>query len=210
VASLKAGALEDLEDRVLATPRKAKRRLVAIVGAPASGKSTLAEQLVGRLVAAGCAAQLVPMDGFHLHNPILEARGLLDRKGAPETFDATGLLRLVERLGHEDDIYYPVFERARDISIAGAGYIGTDCDTVMIEGNYLLLDAPVWRQMKDHWDVSVMLDVPLPVLRARLIQRWLDHGLSQSEAEARAQGNDLPNARLVAESSTAADWQSDT
>lgn len=204
MASVKAGALED---RVLGAPRKAKRRIVAIVGAPASGKSTLSEQLVARLVAAGCAAQLVPMDGFHLHNPILIERGLLSRKGAPETFDATGLLRLVERLGHEDDISYPVFERARDISIAGAGYIGSDCDTVVIEGNYLLLDAPVWVQMKHHWDLSVMLDVPLPVLRDRLIQRWLDHGLSQPEAVARAEQNDLRNARLVVENSTEADWQ---
>mgnify|MGYP001085387190 CR=1 FL=1 len=97
--------IEDLRDRVLQTPRQGKRRVVAIAGAPASGKSTVAAQLVASLVAAGCATRLVPMDGFHLDNRILEARGALARKGAPETFDAGGLLRLVGELGAGAALY---------------------------------------------------------------------------------------------------------
>ncbi len=42
-------------------------------------------------------------------------------------------------------------------------------------------------------------------LRARLVQRWLDQGLAPAEAEARADGNDLRNARLITERALPAD-----
>jgi len=67
------------------------RRLIAIAGAPASGKSTLAARVVEGLNAQvpGRAA-VVPMDGFHLDDTVLSARGDLARKGAPHTFDVLG------------------------------------------------------------------------------------------------------------------------
>ena len=65
-----------------------KRILVAIAGAPAAGKSTMSEKLA-RLLPEGSAV-VVPMDGFHYDDIVLEARGLRPRKGAPETFDFAG------------------------------------------------------------------------------------------------------------------------
>ena len=47
-----------------------------------------------------------------------------------------------------------------------------DCQTIILEGNYLLFDAPDWRDLSDYWSLSIRLDVPLPVLRERLIKRW--------------------------------------
>lgn len=196
-------SLTTLIARVLDTPRTGPRRVVAIAGAPASGKSTLAEDLVGSLNEANCKSQLVPMDGFHLDNRILIARGMLHRKGAPDTFDAGGLLRLVQELGTDRDLYYPVFDRSQDIAIAGAGYIDAACDTVVIEGNYLLMDRPIWRDMSRYWDMSARLDVPEATIRERLIQRWLSYDLTPDQAQKRAEENDLPNARLIA--STALD-----
>ena len=131
-----------LLERVLQSPRRHVRRVIAIAGPPASGKSTLAAGLVVALQQAGVTSQLVPMDGFHLDNSVLTDRGILDRKGSPPSFDAIGLLRLVQVLGAAQELYYPVFDRARDLSIAGAGHIAPDCDTIVIEGNYLLMDAP--------------------------------------------------------------------
>ncbi|WP_295317466.1 nucleoside/nucleotide kinase family protein [Roseobacter sp.] len=192
-------------DRVLAAPRKGRRRLVALAGAPASGKTTLAHSLGDALNDKGCAAQVVPMDGFHLHNQILLDRDTLNRKGAPHTFDAAGFVHLVSRLPDEEEVFYPLFDRTRDISIACAGRVGPDCDTVVLEGNYLLLDAPVWRDLNRYWDLSVRLDVPIEVLQNRLVQRWLDHGLSRERAEERAARNDLANARTVQEKSLPAD-----
>ena len=194
-----------LLERVLQSPRRQARRVVAIAGPPASGKSTLAAGLVEALRQAGVASQLVPMDGFHLDNSILIDRGILDRKGSPPSFDAIGLLRFVQALGAPQELYYPVFDRDRDISIAGAGYIAPECDTIVIEGNYLLMDAPTWRDMAGYWDLSVQLTCSQAELQARLIQRWLDHGLMPKAARIRAESNDLPNARLVGQRALRAD-----
>ncbi|MCH2248226.1 MAG: hypothetical protein MK042_00350, partial [Cognatishimia sp.] len=73
---------EALLQHILALPQGSGRSLVAIAGAPASGKSTLAAEMTGALRQAGRKARLIPMDGFHLDNAVLEARGLLSRKGA--------------------------------------------------------------------------------------------------------------------------------
>ena len=74
-------------------------------------------------------------------------------------------------------------------------------DTVVVEGNWLLLAAPPWDQLAEVWDASLLLDVPEPVLRARLMDRWLGYGYDAETATAKAEGNDLVNARrMLAES----------
>lgn len=195
--SQRVDSVEALAEQVQATPRRSDRRLVALAGAPGSGKSTLAEKLAQALTARGCHAQVVPMDGFHLDNRILTALDLLDRKGAPETFDVAGFARLMQALGSGTPVYYPLFDRTRDIAIAGAAQLESGCDTVIVEGNYLLLDADHWRSLSTFWDLRVRLDVDLPTLRQRLIDRWLDEGLTEHAAIARAEGNDLRNAQLI-------------
>ncbi len=171
------------------------RRLIALAGPPGSGKSTMARRLCEQLNGLGRESQVVPMDGFHLDNRILAARGLSARKGAPETFDLAGFTSLIGRLHDRAPIYFPIFERQRDIAIAGAGVVEPGCEFVIVEGNYLLLDAPGWRALGAHWDLSVWLNVPLTVLQERSVNRWLQHGFSLDEAQRRAQSNDLPNAR---------------
>lgn len=195
----------DLRDCVLALESTGRRCLVGIAGAPASGKSTLADALTHALVAAGRQARNVPMDGFHLDNRLLDPAGLRPRKGAPETFDAAGFLHMIRRLSDEDEVVYPIFDRSQDQAIAGAGRVGPDCDIVVVEGNYLLYDAEPWRGLSDFWTMSVWIDTPEDVLRERLIQRWLDHGHDADAARARAEGNDLANARLIAQHRLPAD-----
>ncbi|MEL6678742.1 MAG: nucleoside/nucleotide kinase family protein [Pseudomonadota bacterium] len=194
-------SLPELAARIRAMSHRGTRRLVALVGPPASGKSTLAAQLADTL---GPAARVVPMDGFHLDNTILEARGLLPRKGAPETFDAAGFRHLCARLASEPEVIYPTFDRGRDIAIAGSGRLGPDCDTVVVEGNYLLLDDPAWRDLHPLWDVSIWLDVDLAEIERRLMERWRIHGLDEATARARTGENDLPNARLIRDRSVPA------
>lgn len=196
---------EALLDQVLAAPRADRRRVIAIAGPPASGKSTLSHVLADQMTAAGVQTMVVPMDGFHLDNRILVAKGLLASKGSPETFDAEGFLRLVKALPASETVYYPIFDRERDIAIAGAGLVSGACDTVIVEGNYLLFNAPIWRDLMNSWDLSIQIDCPLPILRQRLIDRWLTHGLTQENAIARAESNDLKNAKLVASQSLDAD-----
>ncbi|NIZ12759.1 nucleoside/nucleotide kinase family protein [Phaeobacter sp. HF9A] len=195
--------IESLCDGVL--DRLDLSRKGRLCGAPGAGKSTLSAPLAAALSARGVAAEVVPMDGFHLENCLLERRGLLARKGAPESFDLNGFSRLCAALRTEDHVVYPLFDRARDIAIAGAAEVGPQCRIAIVEGNYLLLDEPGWRELAPLWDVAIRLDVPLAELEARLVQRWLDHGLSQPEAEARARGNDLANAERIAAAQLPAD-----
>lgn len=189
---------EALADDVLAAPRAGRRKIVALAGPPASGKTCLSWILADRMSSTGSKTTVVPMDGFHLDNRILQELGLLHRKGAPETFDVEGLLRLVQALPNSEQVFYPTFDRNEDFARAGSGMIDARCDCVVIEGNYLLFDAPVWKELCRFWDVSIRLDVPAQILQQRLVQRWVDFGLSFEEAERRTNDNDMPNARIVA------------
>ncbi|MCF2872094.1 (d)CMP kinase [Octadecabacter sp. G9-8] len=173
------------------------RVLVAIAGPPASGKTTLATELARRLNAQKCETSVVPQDGFHLDNQVLEARGDLARKGAPHTFDGAGFVHLMRRLKERVDVAIPEFDRTRDIAIAGAKVVPASAEVVIVEGNYLLFDDAPWFNLAPMWTLSVRLDVPIAELRARLIQRWLGHGFSRTAATRRATTNDVPNAQSV-------------
>lgn len=182
---------------ILDAPAHPLRRLIAVAGPPGSGKSTFCDTLAATLERRGARVAVVPMDGFHLDNRLLDADGSRSAKGSPHTFDAGGVLRLVKAMQTPGDIVYPLFDRSRDIALAGAGRFRSDCNTVLIEGNYLLFDAPVWRELSQHWTVSIALTPPHALLRERLVQRWLDHGMSYNDATSRAEKNDMKNADLV-------------
>lgn len=181
------------------------RTVIAVVGPPASGKSTFAEALAGTLNASGTKAKVVPMDGFHLDNAILRQRGLFARKGAPETFDAEGFISLVRQLKTGAETAIPLFDRKRDMSIADADTVPADCAVVIVEGNYLLFDEPPWNRLAGLWDLAISLEVTAEELRDRLLRRWIDHGMTPQAALARAESNDLPNAERVRNASLPAD-----
>lgn len=183
--------------------RDGARVLVGIAGPPGSGKSTFAATLAAGL---GPTAAVLPMDGFHLDNSILQERGLFDRKGAPETFDAKGFVRLVSDLRDKARVTYPTFDRQADRVRPDAGEITEATRFVLIEGNYLLLQSPPWRDLAGLFDLTVYLDVDRDLLRERLVQRWRDHGLAEEAAVARAEQNDLRNAETVQTHSRRADF----
>ena len=174
----------------------AQRFVVAIAGPPGSGKSTLAQRL--NVVLPEDASAVVPMDGFHFDDVVLESRGLRPRKGAPETFDYAGFAALLKRIrAGEPEIAVPVFDRSMELSRAGASIIGSGVKFVLVEGNYLLLDEEPWSALSGLFDFSIFVDVPRGELERRLLERWRGHGKSDEDARAWIASNDLPNIERV-------------
>jgi len=196
-----------LVERLAALGTGPKRHIAALVGAPGSGKSTLSDALLTALEARGIDCAILPMDGFHYDDAILSTRNLLPRKGAPDTFDIAGFSHLLSRLraNAEPEIAVPVFDRALELSRNAARVIPQRVRLLLVEGNYLLLDRPAWRDLSAQFDLTVMLEVPEAELQRRLYQRWRDHGVPEAEIPARVEANDMRNGLTVLQKSLSAD-----
>lgn len=183
-----------------------ERRVLAIAGAPGSGKSTLAESLVETLD-PGLAA-ILPMDGYHYDDRVLEARGQRPVKGAPQTFDVGGFRVMLARLRANDEaeVAVPVFDRDLEVARAAARIIPASIRLIVAEGNYLLLDRAPWTELLPLYDRTAYLDVPIEELERRLTARWEGYAMSPEEITAKLEGNDLPNARTVVAERRSADW----
>ena len=199
-----AGVWAALRDRARALVRAGRPAVLGVVGPPGAGKSTLAARLVADL--AGDAV-LVPMDGFHLADAVLDVLGLRDRKGAPETFDAWGYVRLLERIqsGPEPVVYAPDFDRSLEAAVAGVLPVPRDVPLVVTEGNYLLLDAEPWGRIRGLLDEAWYADVGEELRLARLVARHEAFGKSPDAALAWSLGPDQRNADVVRATSGRAD-----
>ncbi|QHQ37432.1 nucleoside/nucleotide kinase family protein [Algicella marina] len=171
------------------------RFLLGIAGPPASGKSTLASKLVDAMPEAA----LLPMDGFHLDDKVLDANGWRSRKGAPHTFDVGGFVSLLGRVRAGEDVYAPEFDR--DLELSRGSALAINAPMVIVEGNYLLFESDGWDAVRPLLDACWFLDVSEMELVRRLRHRWAD----RVDAEAWIENNDLPNIRAVRESRFRAD-----
>ena len=198
--------VQTLADRVaaLAAPGRGRRVIVGIAGAPGAGKSTVAQGLV-EVLGPGRAA-LVPMDGFHLSQEELDRLGLAHRKGAPETFDAWGFVHLMRRLrAAEELVYAPEFRREIEQTIGSAIPVGPEVESVVVEGNYLLLDSRPWSLARPLFDLVAWLEVPAETRIARLLVRARAGGRDEAAARDWVFRNDEANAALVAANRDRAD-----
>ena len=196
--------MDDLVERVRGLQHGHRRVVLGLCGPPGAGKSTLAERLVGRL---GPDAVVVPLDGFHLHDDELARLGRLERKGAPDTFDVDGYVALLRRIRQDPDrtVYAPAFDRDRELSLAGAIPVLPEHRIVVTEGNYLLLEATGWREVRAELAECWFVDGD-DHRRRRLVERHVGHGRTPEAAEAWVASTDDPNARLVESTREAADW----
>lgn len=182
------------------------RWMLGIAGSPGAGKSTLARRVEASFgasvedggAAGGESCVLVPMDGFHLAQRVLDAAGLADRKGAPETFDRAGYVALLERVRAQrpgdPTVYAPEFRRDLEEPIAGAIAVPAHCPVVVTEGNYLLH----WPEVRPLLDEVWWVEIDRAERLRRLTARHERHGKPPAQAHAWAHGTDERNARAIA------------
>ncbi len=197
-----------LARRVIAAAANHNRFIVAIAGPPGSGKSTLADALAEAINAQTQAesATVFPMDGYHFDDAILKARGDLPRKGAPFTFDVEGYRHTLMRLRDvNSDVAVPVFDRSLELSRGSARLVTPKHKYIITEGNYLLLHETPWNTLARLFDLTVSIIEPEAELARRLHARWVHYQLSPEAIQAKMEGNEMPNVRLVLNSSKHAD-----
>jgi len=185
------------------------RAILGIAGVPGAGKTTLVERLLqtARQLAPCDAVAHVPMDGFHLGDAQLDRIGLRDWKGAPATFDAAGYAAALHRIRTTTDepVYVPGFTRELEQPLAAALVVLPPARLVITEGNYLLLDEPGWRSVREQLDQVWLVTRDEQQRLEQLIQRHIQSGKAPDAAREWVIRNDEPNAHLVARSSIAAD-----
>ena len=182
------------------------RYFIALAGPPASGKSTISNKLNEDLNAKGFPSEILQMDGFHFDDAILNSKNLLPRKGSPETFDVMGLKNFLIRLANEPEVVIPIFDRSLELSRSSAVTITENKKTIIVEGNYLLLNSHPWNTLVDYFDSSIMIHCEESILEKRLIERWKGFDLNQDQINQKVYENDLPNGVSVIKNSIKADY----
>lgn len=174
-----------------------QRTLLGITGAPGSGKSTFAAWLQRHFGAD--LAVVVPMDGFHLGNAIIDGTPLRQRKGAMDTFDVGGYLSLLQRLVRRDEdvVYAPEFRRTLDEPVAASIAVPASVPLVITEGNYLLAETPQWKEVRAQLDEVWFMETAPELRLGRLVDRHVEFGMARAAAEAWAAGPDEANAVLI-------------
>ena len=197
-------SIESLAQFVESLPTS-PRRIIGIAGSPGAGKSTIAEALVARLR----SAVVLPMDGYHLPQARLVELGRRDRMGAPDTFDVDGFLATLSALRAVDNSGNPVlapgFDRGIEEPVPDAIRILQELSTVVVEGNYLLLESGGWGRVAPMLDATVLVRVDRGMRLDRLIERHERFGKSPADARAWAHGPDERHAQLIEATATRAD-----
>jgi pantothenate kinase len=116
-------------------------------------------------------------------------------KGAPETYDVRALCAAVEQLKHHGTATWPRYDRNIHDPVPDA--ITVTAPVVVIEGNWVLLDEPNWRDLRAMADLSIFLEADEALVRERLIRRKARGGYTLPEVEAHYERSDKPNIERV-------------
>lgn len=193
---------------------KGRRILVLLAAPPAAGKSTLLSflQHLSAVTEGITPITAIGMDGFHRYQSYLlshttlrdgKSIPMVNVKGAPETFDLEKLTAALAQVASGAVCPWPDYDRMLHNPVEDARLV--DGSIVILEGNYLLLDADGWRELRAYADYTVRILADTSILRQRLIDRKIDTGVTPEKAAEFVDFSDIYNARLCLRQSTDAD-----
>ena len=151
--------------------------VVGVAGSVAVGKSTTARilQALLRRRPDHPKVDLVTTDGFLYPNRVLEEKGLMARKGFPESYDLGALIRFLAAVkSGAAEAQAPVYDhRVYDI-VDGESLVVRQPDIVIVEGlNVLQTGSGSRLFVSDFFDFSLFVDAPQPLIRQWYVERFL-------------------------------------
>jgi type I pantothenate kinase len=153
----------------LGRPSRASPYIIALAGSVAVGKSTLAR------LADHPRVELVTTDGFLHPNAVLEERGLMRRKGFPESYDLPRMLAFLSAVkAGERTLELPVYSHLIGDVIPSERQVVRKPDILLFEGLNVLQargTAPV--VVSDFFDFSIYLDADQADIQSWYVERFL-------------------------------------
>ncbi|WKD57943.1 Pantothenate kinase [Corynebacterium capitovis DSM 44611] len=149
--------------------------IIGVAGSVAVGKSTTARvlQVLLQRWETHPRVDLVTTDGFLLPNAELEARGLMARKGFPESYNRRQLLRFVTEVkSGQPEVSAPVYSHSAYDIVKGETQVIRQPDILILEGLNVLQTGPT-LMVSDLFDFSVYVDAATGHIEKWYIDRFL-------------------------------------
>ncbi len=156
--------------------------IIGLAGSVAAGKSTTARVLRALLARwpSHRRVDLVPTDGFLFPNAVLEERGLLERKGFPESYDLTRLLNfLADVKSGKERVEAPVYSHLIYDVLPDQKLVVERPDIVIVEGLNVLQPAKLPKDgqaipyVSDFFDFSIYIDAAEELVEAWYVERFM-------------------------------------
>ena len=151
--------------------------IIGVAGSVAVGKSTvsrLLKELLSRWPSTPRVA-LVTTDGFLYPNKVLEERGLMQRKGFPESYDRLALLKFVADIkSGKERVSAPLYSHLTYDIVPNEEVVVDSPDVVIVEGLNVLQPPALGQEvaLSDYFDFKIYVDAPTKEIESWYLNRF--------------------------------------